>query len=467
MAQWINWKAFSERPKRFLLIDLGMLTLALIHLSLLLFDMTYFSMRPYYLRIVPALAQTYDPVKGVEKHRFTQTYLRASDTFFENCPSADQQQRMRELSAEMIEENPFQRANMTGILEQIKERMRQHTAIENSSKQAFNYYWNNACAPGEKAFFERDIAPLIAQNYWRRIGTNGNFINYFWYLELFFISLYLLEFCVSWVLAIRRFGKEQRVLYPIYHWYDLVSCIPFPQFRFLRLLRVGIIVYRLIRSDYINLKNSKTYTAMIRYQRIIMEEISDQVALNILNNIQAKTRLGTNRDLLEETLNAHRTRIRDVAVSNLQHFELPTLQTRQPEIVAEIADVVMESIEATEEYQNLIRLPLVRPVVERIVNPQKIAGITEQAMDAFLEHWQERLQSEQMQSLLKDLIDDVLDQAVGLSLNQQIQDLIEDINLQILEELKASSTAKIWKAEQNALLIEKVAEQEEQKPSLY
>lgn len=462
MLHLINWKAFRERPKRFLLLDLGMLSLAVVHLLLLFFDVTYLHLRSTYSHWLPAVVQAYDPMKGIEPHRFTEDYQSAAHRYFLNCPrvSTKQVRDMQQRSQEMIEENPFEGADLSGALEQMKARMRNHTSINNSSKQAFDFYWKQACSPGEQQFYMTEIEPLLQLNYWRRTGTNGKPVDYFVYVDLFFVSIYLLEFLMSWILAIRRFGKEQKILYPLYHWYDIVSCIPLQQFRFLRLLRIGVILYRLVRSDYIQLKHSALYRALMRYQRIIMEEISDQVALNILNNIQAKTKLGTNRDLLEETLRSHRHEIRDVIVANLQTLELPTLQTRQPEIVVEIAQVVMESIEATDDYQRLVNLPLVRPIVEQLLNEHKIAMITEQTMDAFLDHWQERLQSEKLQSLLCDLIDDILDQAIRLSLNERIQDLIEDINLQVLEELKESSTAKIWRAEQQELLVERVARRE-------
>lgn len=462
MLHLINWNAFKERPKRFLILDLTMLTIAVLHLLLLLFDTTYLHLRSTYLTWVPAVAGVYDPMKGIEPHRFTQHYLTAADQYFAACPQVSNRQRiiMQRLSEQMVEENPFAQARLSGLLEQVKEQMRIHTSITNSSKQAFNFYWKNACNDSEQAFYQSEIKPLIELNYWRRTGTNGRSIDYFLYVDLFFVSLYLLEFLISWMLAIRRFGKEQKILYPLYHWYDLVSCIPLQQFRLLRLLRIGVIFYRMVRSDYIRLRKSGIYRALVRYQSIVMEEVSDQVALNILSNIQAKTKLGTNRDLLEETLSSHRGEIRDVIVNNLQTLELPTLQSRQPEIVVEIAQVVMQSIAATDDYQKLVRLPLVRPVVEQLVNEHKIAVLTEQAMDAFLENWQARLKSEQMQSLLSDLIDDLLDQAIRLSLNERIQDLMEDINLQILEELKESSTAKIWRTEQKELLVERVAKRE-------
>ena len=267
---------------------------------------------------------------------------------------------------------------------------------------------------------------------------------------------------ISWIWAIRKQGREQRVLYPIYHWYDWVSCIPLQSLRILRLLRIGAIFYRLIRSDFIDIRQFRVYRSLIKYQNILMEEISDQVAINILTNIQAKTRLGTNRDLLEETLRVNRDKIRDLIVSSLQRVELPTLHTRQLELVDNLAEMILSSIKATEDYRQLASVPLVKPLMDQVINHAKIARLTEQSLDAFLSAWSIKIQSEEMQSILSDLVDDVLDASIELSLNEHIQQLVEDINIQILEELKESSTAKIWRAEAQGLLIEKITQHQQE-----
>jgi len=199
----------------------------------------------------------------------------------------------------------------------------------------------------------------------------------------------------------------------------------------------------------------------MKYQKIIMEEISDQVAMNILTNIQAKTRVGSNKELIEETLTDHRIEIRDVILANVQNFELPTVQSRQHEMIDVISELIMDSIRATDEYRQMAHIPLARQVVDNLINQTRISRMTEQAMNGFIEGFHEKLQSDQMQSILSDLVDDVLDLTLKLSLNERIQQLIKDINVKILEELKENSIrSKVWQAAEQELLIERVLERE-------
>lgn len=467
MLKLINWEALRTKPPHHLFVDLFMLGLAMLHLLLLGFDTSYFQLRPYYFSAVPALTQSYDLLKGVEPHRDTVFYQQQADAFFAACHSGqfkpEQQQEMIQLSAQMIEEDPFVRAQQSGRLEMIKSDVRNFTGQRESSKQAFKQFWEAGCnnLAARESFFKREITPNLALNYWRRIGTNGQFIDHFLYIDLVFILIFLLEFLYSWRQAVVRLGREQKVLYPLYHWYDLVSCIPLQQLRFLRLLRILAVYYRLIRSDIITIRNSRIYQSILKYQAIIMEEISDRVAINILTNIQAKTRLGGSRDLIEDTLRANRAEIRNVIVANLQRIDLPTLQLRQPELTDTIATLVMQSVQATDEYKRLSSLPLVSGLIANLISEERISRMSEQALDAFGEAWQQQLRSDAMQNVLCELIDDVLDQVLELALDDRIQHLIQDINLKILEELKEiSTTSKIWRAKEDELMIERVEKRE-------
>ncbi|MGV3525836.1 MAG: hypothetical protein ACO1RX_16555 [Candidatus Sericytochromatia bacterium] len=468
MTSMINWQAIRKRQAHRLGLDLFMLGLALLHLLLLGFDLSYFALRPFYLQHAPGWVAAYDPFKGVEPHRDTEAYLQKARAFLAACPDPArtgpaQRVELVQLSNLLVEEDPFARVGLSGKLEILKGNLRSYTGVTHSSKAAFAAFWNAGCRnlTAKTAFFEDKVAPYLAQNYWRRIGTNGRFVDYFFWVDLAFVLVFLSEFLLSWIAAVRRQGRSQRVIYPIYHWYDLVSCIPLPQLRILRLLRLLSVYIRLVRSGIISLEHTWLYQQIMKYQRIIMEEISDQVAVNILTNIQAKTRLGGSRELLEDTLQAYRSEIRDVIVANLQRLELPTLETRQLELVDTLADLIMQSIRATDDYRQLTALPLVRPLVESLLNESRIAHLTEQAMDAFLEAWQQKLRSPEMQDLLRDVIDDVLDQAIRLSLDDRIQQLIEDLSIKVLEELKESSThSKLWRAEEQALIQKKLQEKQ-------
>jgi hypothetical protein len=435
-----------------LLLDLIMLIIAAVHLCLLVFDSTYFRFRNLYYFYLPNVVKFYDPVKGLSPHQFTSDYLTLASEYFSSCHvtqhvEASQKLRLIELSDQMIEENPFERAAQSGQLEIIKENMRRFTGVKNSSKKAFRVFWEEGCARLElrETFYHRRIGRYIQTNYWRKIDKNGQPTDYFLMVDFGFIMIFLLEFLISWLVAIRRFGPDQKILFPLYHWYDLVSCIPLRELRYLRLLRIFSLYVRLVQSEVILIKEHPLYTRFVKYQRIILEEISDQVALNILSNIQAKTRLGTNRELIEEILKAYRDPIQRILVQHIQKFKIASLQNKQAELAEIVAHVLWESIQSNEDFIKLKQIPFLNTALDRAINQDKLERMANQSIESTFAEFEVQFKSPQMTEFLQVLVGDILDQIIEISQDPEIQDLIENIHLTVLEELKKSSTAKTWK----------------------
>lgn len=451
----INWSAIRQKDLRFLVLDLTMTSVAILNLLLITFDLTYFTLRDFYVHRLPGIAQRYDLLKGVEPHRFTTGYVAKAEAYFRAYPAlgpAERQARQSELialSAEMIEDDPFQRADKSGDLELIKEVVRDFTGVTNSSKQAFRAFWQ---FPEHQyldrvAFFRGQIEPLMATNYWRRIDTSGRPVDLFFYVDLVFVIIFLSEFAIMWGLAIRRFGPDQRILYPLFRWYDLVGCLPLPGLRFLRLFRVFAIYRRLLRSDILTLGDSPIIRLVKRYQDIILEEISDQVSINILTGIQDKVRLGSGRDVLERTLLPHKHQITQTTLASIQKIERRILQERKPEWVAFISSVIDDSLKGSPELAQLARIPLVNRKVAELTSRPSIEAMVTGTLDRTVDALETALQSEQGQAFVQSIIDDLLDELVQLSRDELYQELVQTINLQLLDELKKGNvTVKKWKA---------------------
>lgn len=268
-----------------------------------------------------------------------------------------------------------------------------------------------------------------------------------WFLsvDLAFILIFLLEFLISWAVAIHRLGPDQKILFPLYHWYDIISCIPLRELRYLRLLRIFALYLRLYQAGIIRIQAHPLYHRFLKYQAILMEEISDQVAINILNNIQAKTRLGTNREMLEETLSFYRDEIREVILSNLQKFRIPTFHNHKQELSQLLAGLIWESIRHHSEYRRLKQIPLLNTALDQAINPIRLERMVSESLETLLEQLGIQMKTPKMQDFLKTLVDDILTEIISLLSDERLQVLLEDIHLKVLEELKKSSTAKTWK----------------------
>ncbi len=213
-----------------------MALLALANLGLVAFDLAYVPWRDFWYRNFPGVTRVYDRVKGIEPHRDTEAYLASVDALQQELQQFGLQslqvqarlQQLRDRSAEMISTNPFAVSGKSGTLEKIKNRMREHVYGQRrgeSATQAFNKFWSTAnlsrgLVP-ETKFFTQQIRPLIALNYYRSIGENGELIDWFWLIDAPFVAIFALEFIARTFYLSRRFKSLTWLDAVLWRWYDI------------------------------------------------------------------------------------------------------------------------------------------------------------------------------------------------------------------------------------------------------
>ncbi|MBU2875649.1 hypothetical protein [Marinobacter salexigens] len=116
-----------------------------------------------------------------------------------------------------------------------------------------------------------------------------NFIFY----DAIFVAIFLAEFFVRWGYAIKAKVYDRWYFYPFIHWYDLVGCIPVGSLRFLRILRVISIVYRLHHYKIIDVTDTGIYRFVNFYYEAFMEELSDRIVAKVLSGVQHEITLGS------------------------------------------------------------------------------------------------------------------------------------------------------------------------------
>ena len=184
-----------------------MALLALVNFTLVLFNMTYITLRDFYFDYIPSLIKIYDPIKGIEPNRDTEKYLDIFEELITKIPRGvdslvvqEQLEELRELSVDMINQNPFAVANKSSSLEKIKNRIRDRIPNpEDSAKESFKTFWNQEYLTknqltDELEWFETEIQPLMAKNYYRGIGESGGLTDYFARIDVPFIIIFSLEF---------------------------------------------------------------------------------------------------------------------------------------------------------------------------------------------------------------------------------------------------------------------------------
>ncbi len=269
-----------------------MALIALINLILVFFDLSYIPWRDFYLQYTPKLTQVYDQIKGIEPHRDTQKYLNqvnglSAQLKLTNLDSPEVEtslSQLRTLSHSLIEENPFALANKSGQLEKIKNMLRDRTD-KTSIHAAFDTFWSQAYLSQagwqkELDFFNSEVKPLMATNYYRGLGINGKFIDYFWQIDLPFVLLFALDFLVRAIAISRQNSQLSWLEAMLRRWYDIFLLFPF--WRWLRVVPVTI---RLQQTDLINLEPIRKQINR-DFVANFAEEMTEIVGVEIVNQMQ-------------------------------------------------------------------------------------------------------------------------------------------------------------------------------------
>jgi hypothetical protein len=227
--------------------------LALINLGLVFFDLSYLHGRDFYLQTLPSLTRAYDPIKGIKPHPETENYLERVEalsaqvvvTQLQSPQVESELARLRQLSLQIIEDNPFAVANKSHMLEKIKDGIQQRTG-ENSARDAFATFWSQAYLQSnswqqEIGFWNTQIRPLIQTNYYRDVGRFGFLTDYFWLLDLPFVAVFALNLLARLSSIKRRYPELSWLDAMLRRWYDLFLLLPF--WRWLRVIPVSIRLY--------------------------------------------------------------------------------------------------------------------------------------------------------------------------------------------------------------------------------
>jgi len=286
---------------------------ATFYMLLIIFDLSYLSLRTFYLTNpylnLTTMVQRYDPIKGAEPHWINERYLDTAQATIDRFRADPQDPGLAELllslrvqSQTLIDTDPYARVGKTGLLEKLKNRIRERMNTE-SSTQSFQQFWTRQyLSENSIRFYEEQLEPLLGANYYRDYGEDGEFIDHFWQIDLYFIGFFALEL----VLRIIYMARVKRITLGEAlgeRWYDLLWLIPAPGYLvhwpWLRLIR--FIPYA-VRSDQLGTPFDRVVDYFNRqYTSYLANRVTDLVIVNIISNLEDAIRTLDTQTLLRMT----------------------------------------------------------------------------------------------------------------------------------------------------------------------
>ncbi|TAF06081.1 MAG: hypothetical protein EAZ77_12935 [Nostocales cyanobacterium] len=432
---------------------------ATVNLGLVLFDLSYVNWRDFYFRRVPQITHIYDPIKSIEPHRDTKAYLetiaaleeQVSQTGLNSPQVKTKLAEISRLSTEMIDSNPFVGAGKSGTLEKIKNRMREHVG-KKSAKQAFATFWSSEYLSKqgwiqEINFFNQQIRPGIATNYYRKIGESGEFIDNFWLIDLPFVLIFALEL-LGRTFYIKRQNRHLSWLETIlWRWYDLFLVIPF--WRWLRVLPV------LVRLDQAQLIDLHLVRKQI-HQGIVAnfaEEITEIVVVRVINQMQGSIQRG---DITRWILQPEKERAY-IDINNINEVEAITgllvqtivnqvLPKIQPEINAILRHNIETAFQQVPIYRNLLMLPGVgqaqSQLSEQLAN-QITTNLYIALVSAIKDPVAAKLSSQLLEKFTTVLGAEIQEKHVIAEIQSLLNDFLEEVKINYVQRLSQEDIDQI------------------------
>jgi hypothetical protein len=291
----------------------------------------------------------------------------------------------------------------------------------------------------ELEFFDTELRPLIAANYYRELQPYGRFVDRFWIIDLPFMIILGIDFLGRTYLISRRRPDLNWIEAILRRWHDLFFFLPF--WRWLRVIPVTL---RLYRAGLLNLR---PIIAQVNHDFAIgfAQELIEIIGVQVIEQMQTSVKQGdVTRWLLEPSSRRPYVQVNNTneiqaiasRVINVSIYDV--LPQIQPDVEALIHHSLNQTLNNLPAYQQLQRLPGVNRIPLQLT--ERLAKDLSQAVYGNLVNAVEDPVGKELSAQLTQNFRSTLGDELQKSHNvQQIQDWLVDL----LEEIKINYIKQI------------------------
>lgn len=259
--------------------------------------------------------------------------------------------------------------------------------------------------------------------------------------ESWFIAFLIAELSVRWFIAIIHKHHARWFFFPFIHWYEILAIIPY--LRFLRLIRAGIIAYRLQELGY-QVIPAGLIKRFNFYYHLVMEELSDRVVITVIDSVKKELDTSsTHKKIIHGLVDHHRVMFANTLTDILQESVATELQAHRQLIADNVGQIVIKAIEDTPELTQLLRLiPIVGSRIEHQIHSigQRLGeNITHGLIEPFVEG-----SSSQPNDQFKLIAEKISQLNIE---NHALEQLVESVVYESLESIRTQVAVKQWQLE--------------------
>ncbi|WNK19725.1 ion transporter [Halomonas piscis] len=261
----------------------------------------------------------------------------------------------------------------------------------------------------------------------------------FFQIDLAFVSLFVADVLLGWAMAIAERRYHRWFFYPFVRWYDVLGCIPLSGFRLLRALRVISLLHRLNRLRLIHIERWEVYRFVAKYYDILLEELSDRIAVRLLSNIQEQVRADSAlADGLVNRVVAPRKEqlIREIT-QRIEASAGRAYDGNREEVMRYISEMVNHTLRESPEIRRLERLPMGSAVSGSL--EASLAGVAHRLVDELARG----IHTPRFRTLVSDTAESGFD--AWLKVDEGSAEVTEAVLVDALEMLKEQISRQAWK----------------------
>ncbi len=264
----------------------------------------------------------------------------------------------------------------------------------------------------------------------------------FIFYDMIFVSIFLSEFFLRWGYAVKAKVYDRWYFYPFIHWYDLVGCIPVGSLRFLRVLRVISIIYRLHQYKIIDVTNTKLYRFVNFYYEAFMEELSDRIVLKVLSGVQQEVKRGSPLfdKIQQDILYPRREMLTDWISSRVAEAAQEGYVPNRGALRSYLEDRVDSALKQNLELSRLKFLPVVGPTIQETLE-EAVGDIVANVIHQILED----LASASNHAFIEDIVNVFLPSPDQVESDETENEALINLIVEIIDAVKAQVRVKYWR----------------------
>jgi hypothetical protein len=261
-------------------------------------------------------------------------------------------------------------------------------------------------------------------------------------VDLYFVTVFVVELLIRWGIAIKEKRYQRWFFYPFVHWYDVLGCIPVGEFRFLRILRVISIMLRLQKLEIIDLTKTYLFDRIAKYMNILVEEVSDRVVVNVLENIQDEIHEGTpvSDRVITEVIMPQKTLLVEWLSQRLQTVSSDAHRTYKEDIQQYVEKRIADAVNNNKEIKDIGMIPVFGSMISRNLE-RAISDIVFSVVNGIIQD----LASTHNREIVSDLTDLTLETILVQGNDEKANLMVKEMVLQSIEIVKDQVKVKKWK----------------------